>query len=124
MFPDVPEIADSPESAAVIPDQLRSRVSGAFHAVNYGTRPLGALAGGLLGTLIGMRATLWIAAIGGVIGFLLLLPTPLPRFRMPADRAPGTAATALSPASAVPERRPRRVLPRHRSGASRARRQV
>ena len=27
--------------AAVIPDQLRSRVSGAFSAVNYGTRPVG-----------------------------------------------------------------------------------
>ena len=69
--------------AAVIPDQLRSRVSGAFQAVNYGTRPLGALAGGLLGTLIGMRPTLWIAAIGGMTGFLALLPSPLPRFRMP-----------------------------------------
>ena len=35
--------------AAVIPDTLRSRVTGAFQAVNYGTRPLGALLGGLLG---------------------------------------------------------------------------
>ena len=51
--------------ATVIPDELRSRVSGAFQAVNYGTRPLGALTGGLLGTLIGTRTTLWIAAIGG-----------------------------------------------------------
>jgi MFS family permease len=69
--------------AAVIPDQLRSRVSGAFSAVNYGTRPAGALLGGALGTLIGLRPTLWIAAIGGATGFLWLLPSPLPRFRMP-----------------------------------------
>jgi len=69
--------------AAVIPDQLRSRVSGAFSAVNYGTRPAGALLGGALGTLIGLRPTLWIAAIGGTTGFLWLLPSPLPRFRMP-----------------------------------------
>jgi MFS family permease len=69
--------------SAVIPDDLRSRVSGAFQAVNYGTRPLGALAGGLLGSLIGPRATLWIAAAGGMAGFLLLLPTKLPAFRMP-----------------------------------------
>jgi hypothetical protein len=41
--------------AAVIPDTLRSRVTGAFQAVNYGTRPLGALLGGLLGTAIGLR---------------------------------------------------------------------
>ena len=73
--------------AAVIPDQLRSRVSGAFQAVNYGTRPLGAVAGGSLGALIGIRPTLWIAAVGGMTGILWLLPSPLPRFRMPDEPA-------------------------------------
>ena len=69
--------------AAVIPDAVRSRVSGAFQAVNYGTRPVGALLGGALGTVIGLRAALWIAAAGGVVGALLMLPSPLPGFRMP-----------------------------------------
>ena len=32
--------------AMVIPDTMRSRVSGAFQAINYGTRPAGALIGG------------------------------------------------------------------------------
>jgi predicted MFS family arabinose efflux permease len=73
--------------AMVIPAELRSRVSGAFQAVNYGTRPLGALAGGALGTLIGVRATLWIAVIGGVSGFAWALASPLPRFRMPGAAA-------------------------------------
>jgi MFS family permease len=71
--------------AVVIPDELRSRVSGAFQAINYGTRPVGALAGGLLGTLAGLRPTLWIAVIGATSGFIWLLPTPLPRFRMPSS---------------------------------------
>jgi predicted MFS family arabinose efflux permease len=62
-------------------------VSGAFQAVNYGTRPLGALAGGALGTLIGVRATLWIAVIGGVSGFAWALASPLPRFRRPGAAA-------------------------------------
>ena len=70
--------------AAVIPDTLRSRVTGAFQAVNYGTRPLGALLGGLLGSAIGLRPALWVATLGGVAGFALLLPTPLPRYRLPA----------------------------------------
>jgi len=70
--------------AAVIPDRLRSRVTGAFQAVNYGTRPLGALLGGLLGSVLGLRPALWIAAVGGMAGFALLLPTPLPRYRLPA----------------------------------------
>jgi MFS family permease len=78
--------------AVVIPNELRSRVSGAFQAVNYGTRPLGALAGGLLGTYLGVRSTLWIAAAGGVIGFLILLPGPLPGFRMPATTSPAPAS--------------------------------
>ena len=95
--------------SAVIPDDLRSRVSGAFQAVNYGTRPLGALVGGFLGTLIGPRPTLWVAAVGGMLGFVLLLPTSLPAFRMPAgserstepDSAPGVPTEAASPGSAA-----------------------
>jgi MFS family permease len=75
--------------AAVIPNELRSRVSGAFQAVNYGTRPVGALLGGVLGTLIGLRPALWVATAGGVIGFLVLLPSPLPAFRMPPAAASG-----------------------------------
>ncbi|HEY4461623.1 MAG TPA: MFS transporter [Streptosporangiaceae bacterium] len=74
--------------AVAIPDRLRSRVNGAFQAVNYGTRPVGALAGGALGTLIGVRPALWIAAAGGLTGFLWLLPSPVPGFRMPSGPGP------------------------------------
>ena len=63
--------------AAVIPDRLRSRVSGAYTVVNYGVRPLGALTGGALGTWIGLRPTLWIATGGALAGFLWLLPSPV-----------------------------------------------
>ncbi len=89
--------------AAVIPNEVRSRVSGAFQAVNYGTRPLGALLGGVLGTVIGLRPALWLAAGGGVLGFLLLLPSPVPAFRMPSatDPAggPGDGTTSNGDAS-------------------------
>lgn len=69
--------------ASVIPDTVRSRVNGAFSAINYGTRPLGALLGGLLGTAVGLRPALWVAVIGSVAGAALLVPSPLPRFRLP-----------------------------------------
>jgi len=69
--------------AAVIPDTMRSRVTGAFQAVNYGTRPVGALVGGLLGAAFGLRCALWVGVVGGVVGALLVLPSPLPKFRMP-----------------------------------------
>jgi MFS family permease len=71
---------------ALTPDRLRSRVQGAYMAINYGVRPLGALAGGALGTWLGLRPTLWLAAAGGVASALLLLPSPVPRMRdLPAE---------------------------------------
>ncbi|HEY0318687.1 MAG TPA: MFS transporter [Solirubrobacterales bacterium] len=73
--------------AALIPDQLRSRVSGAYMLVNYGVRPVGALGGGLLAATIGLRPTLWIAAVGALAGVLWLLPSPLSQLRVLPPRA-------------------------------------
>ena len=64
-------------AAAVVPDRLRSRVSGAYMVVNYGVRPVGALVGGALGSWIGLRETLWIATAGALLGVLWLLPSPI-----------------------------------------------
>jgi MFS family permease len=75
-------------NAAVVPGRLRARVSGAFMVVNYGVRPVGTMLGGLLGTAIGLRPTLWIATIASVLGVLFLVPSPIPRMRTlpePAD---------------------------------------
>jgi MFS family permease len=67
--------------AALVPPRLRSRVSGAYTLVNYGVRPVGSLIGGFLGTLLGLRPALWIASVGAILGFLWLLPSPIPRMR-------------------------------------------
>jgi predicted MFS family arabinose efflux permease len=67
--------------AAVIPDQLRARVSGAYRTINYGVRPLGALTGGLLGQAIGLRNTLWVATLGAVLCVVWTLPGPLRQLR-------------------------------------------
>lgn len=67
--------------AAIIPDRMRSRVSGAYSFVNYGVRPLGSLVGGALGSTIGLRPTLWIGTVGALAGVLWLLPSPIPRLR-------------------------------------------
>ncbi|WP_051817369.1 MFS transporter [Kitasatospora sp. NRRL B-11411] len=74
--------------AAVVPDRLRSRVFGAFATVNYGVRPLGALLGGLLGTVLGLRPALLVAALGGSLAVLWLLPSPVPRVRAPESLVP------------------------------------
>jgi MFS family permease len=75
------DIAAGAIFAAHIPQHLRARVSGAYGFVNNGVRPLGSLAGGGLGAWIGLRPTLWIAAVGAILGGLWLLPSPLPRLR-------------------------------------------
>jgi predicted MFS family arabinose efflux permease len=64
-----------------VPEGLRSRIFGAYRFMNYGTRPLGALAGGVLGATIGLRPTLWIAALGGMCAVLWLIGSPIPRWR-------------------------------------------
>jgi predicted MFS family arabinose efflux permease len=73
--------------AALIPDHLRARVSGAYIFVNYGVRPLGALGGGLLAEATSLRTTMWIAAIGAIGGVLWLLPSPMPSLRSLPDPA-------------------------------------
>jgi MFS family permease len=67
--------------AAAVPEGLRARMTGAFQLVNYGVRPLGALAGGALGATIGIRPTLLVAVAGAVASVLWLLPSPVPRLR-------------------------------------------
>ena len=64
---------------AFTPHRLRSRATGALRFVNYGVRPLGALAGGALGSAFGLRPTLWFAAAAGLLGVLWLIPSPIPR---------------------------------------------
>lgn len=59
--------------AAVVPPELRSRVYGAYRTVNYGIRPLGALTGGVLGAVWGLRAAMWVGAIGAMSCALWLL---------------------------------------------------
>jgi predicted MFS family arabinose efflux permease len=67
--------------SAVTPDHMRSRVGGAFSTINFGIRPLGALAGGLGGEYLGMAPTLVIAAVGGSLSVLWLLGSPILRTR-------------------------------------------
>lgn len=62
---------------AVVHDDMRSRVSGAFSTVNYGIRPLGALVGGVLGSAVGLGPTLEVAAVGGVLSIVWLAKSPI-----------------------------------------------
>lgn len=67
--------------AARIPDRLRSRVSGACTALNYGVRPLGSLMGGVVASAIGVRQALLVFAVAAVFGTFFLLPSPMRALR-------------------------------------------
>ncbi|QES06056.1 MFS transporter [Streptomyces venezuelae] len=75
------DVAAGSFQMALIPDAVRARVMGAFRTLNHGFRPLGALVGGFLGTVIGLRPTLWIATVGAVFAVLWVLASPLARMR-------------------------------------------
>jgi hypothetical protein len=49
--------------------------------VNYGVRPVAGILGGLLGTAIGLRPALIVLAALATLGFLWLLPSPIPRMK-------------------------------------------
>jgi predicted MFS family arabinose efflux permease len=63
------------------PHRLRSRVTGSFRFVNYGIRPIGALLGGALGTVLGLETAIWIGALGALLGVFWLAFSPIPRLR-------------------------------------------
>uniref|UniRef100_UPI00189187DB MFS transporter n=1 Tax=Catenulispora pinisilvae TaxID=2705253 RepID=UPI00189187DB len=67
--------------AAIVDEGVRSRVAGAYSTVNYGIRPLGALAGGALAGTIGLRPTLLVAAVGGAMSVFWLFAGPVLRIR-------------------------------------------
>jgi MFS family permease len=65
----------------VTPEGARGRRAGAYSAVNYGIRPLGALSGGFAGTFFGLRPSLVIAGLGGALCALWLLASPVRNLR-------------------------------------------
>ncbi|MEP7360769.1 MAG: MFS transporter [Chloroflexota bacterium] len=59
------------------PDRIRSRVTGAFRFINMGIRPIGALLGGYLGGVLGVRETLLLVTVASLAGVLWLVGTPV-----------------------------------------------
>jgi MFS family permease len=55
---------------SVTPDRLQGRTVGAIRTVVWGVTPLGALLGGALASIVGLRATFWIAAVGSATAVL------------------------------------------------------
>jgi hypothetical protein len=63
---------------ALCPRRLQGRMNASVRFLVWGTLPIGGFLGGALGTLIGVRPTLWVAALGGAASFVWLLSSPIP----------------------------------------------
>ena len=66
---------------AICPRRLQGRMNASVRFLVWGTLPVGGFLGGALGSFIGIRSTLWVAAVGQATAFLWLLPSPIPSMR-------------------------------------------
>lgn len=64
---------------AVTPDRLLGRMNASMRTALYGAVPIGGVLAGVLGGSIGLRPSLWVAAIGFILAFVPILVSPIPR---------------------------------------------
>jgi len=66
---------------AITPNRMLGRMNATMRLIVWGTIPIGALIGGILGTVVGIYPALWVAAIGESLGFLFVLFSPVRTLR-------------------------------------------
>jgi MFS family permease len=94
---------------AITPGHMQGRMNATMRFVVWGTLPIGALAGGALGGAIGLRQTLWVAALGGLLAFVPPLLSPvrgldsIPEAELADDEARRAVADAGGPSEAAPD---------------------
>jgi hypothetical protein len=95
---------------AITPLRMQGRMNATMRFMVWGTIPLGAFLGGVLGNSIGLRQTLWVAAVGSCLPFLPVLLSPVRSLRA-IPTATEEAGGATLEAQAAPELVPRAQLP-------------
>jgi MFS family permease len=94
---------------AICPPELLGRMNAAVRWIVWGTLPLGGLLGGALGSLIGIRPTLWVGAVGAWAAGLWVFFSPLRTMRdvpVPAWRRPPPPAIPAGPPVTADRREP------------------
>lgn len=66
---------------AITPDRMLGRMNATMRLIVWGTIPVGAMIGGVLGATIGLQAALWVSAIGAFLGFVPVLFSPVRSLR-------------------------------------------
>jgi MFS family permease len=95
--------------AATTPEHLMGRMSGAMSFLTQSAKPLGALFAGGLATAIGLHATLWVCAAGGLLVIPWTVFSPLRRGRI--ESADGSVGPDDHPPARRGQDRDRSVRP-------------
>jgi MFS family permease len=66
---------------AITPDRMLGRMNATMRLIVWGTIPIGALIGGILGTVFDLVPVLWVSAIGASLSFLPVLLSPVRTLR-------------------------------------------
>jgi MFS family permease len=66
---------------AITPHHMLGRMNATMRLIVWGTIPIGALLGGILGTVIGFQAALWVSAAGAFSAFLFVFFSPVRTLR-------------------------------------------
>jgi MFS family permease len=77
------------------PERLLGRMNASMRFLVWGTMPLGAFIGGVLGQTLGVRPTVWVGTVGGIFAFVPVLLSPLRGMRE-LPRYEGDAAGPVS----------------------------
>jgi MFS family permease len=88
---------------SVCPPGLRGRMNAASRWIIWGTLPFGGLLGGILGSTIGIRSSIWIAYAGSWAAGFLVFFSPL-RYARDVSDLPTGGVLALSPAKQKADR--------------------
>jgi predicted MFS family arabinose efflux permease len=77
---------------SVTPRELQGRTNAAQRFMVWGTMPIGAVIGGLLGDQIGLRPTMLVGAIGATLAIGWVLFSPVRTLRTESEAAPEPVA--------------------------------
>ena len=84
---------------AITPAAMQGRVNATMRFIAWSTIPIGSILGGVLGTVIGLHATIWVGAIGSLTVALPVVLSTLRRVReMPSQAEEGIPARAVADA--------------------------
>jgi MFS family permease len=87
---------------AITPERMQGRMNATMRFIVWGTIPIGSIIGGALGTTIGILPTIWIGAIGGLLGMVPLLLQPVRSLRaLPASPEEYDASEAARRAGGI-----------------------